>query len=90
MGLLMLARRYWVWWPLHPIGFPISSTFHWMAFNAFLAWLIKGPILHYGGVHLYRQVRPFFLGMILGHFAIFGVFWIIDSFTGMVGNGLFL
>ena len=89
MGLLMLARRYWIWWPLHPIGFPISSTFHWMAFNAFLAWLIKGPILYYGGVHLYRQVRPFFLGMILGHFAIFGVFWVIDSFTGMVGNGLF-
>lgn len=89
MALLMLARRYWVWWPLHPIGFPISSVFHWMAFNAFLAWLIKGPILRYGGVRLYRAVRPFFLGMILGQFAIYGVFWIIDSFTGMVGNGLF-
>ena len=90
MALLMLARRLWVWWPLHPIGFPISSTFHWMAFNAFLAWLIKGPILRYGGVRTYRRVRPFFLGLILGHFIIFGVFWIIDSFTGMIGNSLFL
>ena len=90
MGLLMLARSYWGWWPLHPIGFPISSTFNWMAGNALLAWLIKGPVLRYGGVRFYRQVRPFFLGMIMGHFAIFGIFWIVDTFTGMVGNNLFL
>jgi len=89
MGLLLLARRYWFWWPLHPIGFPISATFHWMAFNAFLAWLVKGPILRYGGVRAYRQVRPFFLGLILGHFTIFGVFWLIDALTGMIGNSLF-
>ena len=44
--------------------------------------------MRYGGVRLYRQVRPFFLGMILGQFAIYGIFWIIDAFTGMVGNYL--
>jgi hypothetical protein len=88
MILLLLARRFWTWWPLHPVGFPISSTLHWIAFSAFLAWLIKGPVLRYGGVRLYRQIRPFFLGLILGQFAIYGVFWVIDSFTGMVGNYL--
>ena len=88
MGLLMLARHHWVWWPLHPLGFPISSTFSWMAFNAFLAWLIKGVVVKYGGRGLYRTVRPFFLGMILGHFTVYGVFWAIDSFTGMVGNSV--
>ena len=88
MVLLLLARRFWTWWPLHPVGFAISSTLNWIAFSAFLAWLIKGPVLRYGGVQLYRQVRPFFLGMILGQFAIYGVFWIVDSFTGMVGNRL--
>ena len=90
MSLLLIARRLWPWWPLHPIGFPISSTLHWIAFNAFLAWAIKSPVLRFGGVRIYRLVRPFFLGMILGQFAIYGVFWIIDSFTGMVGNSLFL
>ncbi len=88
MALLLLARRFWTWWPLHPIGFPISSTLNWIAFSAFLAWAIKGPILRYGGVKLYRQVRPFFLGMILGQFTIYGVFWIVDAITGMVGNYL--
>lgn len=86
MLLLMMARRYWNWWPLHPVGFPISSTLNWIAFNAFLAWAIKGPVLRYGGVKLYMQVRPFFLGMIMGQFAMYGVLWVIDGLTGMIGN----
>ena len=89
MALLLLARRFWGWWPLHPIGFPISSTFRWMAFNAFLAWLLKGPILKYGGVSTYQSVRPFFLGLILGHFTIYGIFWILNGLTGVQGNRLF-
>ena len=88
MGLLMVARWRLVWWPLHPLGFPISSVFSAMMFNAFLAWLIKGIVLKYGGSRLYNSVRPFFLGLILGQFAMYGVFWIIDSFTGTVGNVL--
>ena len=90
MILLMLARRFWSWWPLHPVGFPISSTIHWIAFNAFLAWAIKGAVLRYGGVNLYKRVRPFFLGMILGQFTLYGLFWIIDGLNGMIGNGLFV
>jgi hypothetical protein len=90
MALLMLAQRYWAWWPLHPLGYPISSTFSWMMSSAFLAWLIKGVVLKYGGVPLYRTVRPFFLGLILGQFVIYGVFWIIDPLTGKVGNWLAL
>ena len=88
MGLLMMAQRFFVWWPLHPLGFPFSSVFSWMAFNAFLAWSIKGLVLKYGGPRLYAAVRPFFLGLIIGQFAMYGVFWIVDSFTGMIGNKL--
>ena len=89
MGLLMLARRTWGWWPLHPIGFPISSTFSWMASNAFFAWCLKGVVLKYGGPPLYTSVRPFFWGLILGQFAICGIFWIVDAFTGNIGNYIF-
>ena len=90
MALLMLARHYLPWWPLHPIGFPVASTFRWMAFNALIAWAVKIPVQRLGGLSAYRQVRPFFLGLILGHFAIYGVFWIVDAITGNVGNRLFL
>ena len=89
MSLLMLARRFWWWWPLHPIGFPISSTFSWMAFDAFLAWGFKGILLKYGGPPLYAAVRPFFLGLITGQFAICGIFWIIDTLLGHQGNLVF-
>ena len=60
-----------------------------MASNAFLAWLLKGIILKYGGPPLYAAVRPFFLGLILGQFAICGIFWIVDAFTGNIGNYIF-
>ena len=69
MLLLMLARWYYVWWPLHPLGYPIGPTgiMDHLWFDMFLAWLIKVSVLRYGGVALYRKTRPFFMGMIAGH-----------------------
>ena len=88
MGLMMVAQRLWAWWPLHPIGYPVSSVFSWMGFNAFLAWLLKSVVLKYGGPNAYGTIRPLFLGMIIGQFAMYGLFWILDPITGMVGNRL--
>ena len=91
MLLLMLARWYYVWWPLHPLGYPIGPTgiMDHLWFDMFLAWLIKVSVLRYGGVALYRKTRPFFMGMIAGHIVPGGVFLFIDHFTGMVGNVIF-
>lgn len=90
MGLLMFVRQRLLWWPLHPLGFVISTT--WMAqfvwFSVFLAWLIKSVVLKFGGPRLYRVSRPFFLGLILGHFTVAGVWLIVDCFTGMTDNEL--
>ena len=33
-------------------------------------------------------METLFFGLILGQFAIYGVFWIVDACTGMVGNYL--
>ncbi|MBC8143015.1 MAG: hypothetical protein H7Y38_16445 [Armatimonadetes bacterium] len=66
--LLMVLRIRVPWWPLHPIGFAISSSWSmnlvWMPL--LFAWIIKLFILRYGGVRLYRDALPFFLGLILG------------------------
>ncbi len=35
-------------------------------FGMFLAWLVKSILISYGGVILYRKVRPLFLGFIMG------------------------
>jgi hypothetical protein len=66
--------------PLHPLGYALCSSWTLIVFwfSAFVAWGIKALLLRYGGMKLYRQARPFFLGMILGEFAI-ALFWALIS-----------
>jgi len=91
MTLLMVLNQRFVWWPLHPLGFPIASL--WLTdqlwFSIFIAWAIKSLVLRYGGAELYKRTRFFFLGLILGQYTVSGVWIIIDLFTGKEGNSLF-
>ena len=89
MWVLMLVQQRVLWWPVHPLGLAMSGTVFTsgvMWFNVFLAWLIKGVVLKYGGGRLYRQTRFFFIGMILGAFVVSGSWLVIDYFTGKQGN----
>lgn len=92
MAFLLYMRHHFLWWPLHPIGFPIAATFpvhNYNWFALFLAWLLKGAIMHYGGVGLYRKLLPFFLGLILGHFSTATLWVFIDGINGVQGNVIF-
>lgn len=89
MAALMLLRHHYAWWPFNPLGFAIctvSFIVGRMWFSVFLAWLLKLTILKYGGASLHRQIRPFFMGLILGQFCTEGFWLIIDVFTGSTGN----
>ena len=68
MGLLMIVRQRFLWWPLHPLGFPLSPVFASAFFSVFLGWLFKSVAIKYGGVSLYLKTRPFFIGLLLGWF----------------------
>ncbi|MEW6752080.1 MAG: DUF6785 family protein [Candidatus Latescibacterota bacterium] len=85
---LTFARAHLMWWPLHPLGFAISTFFimNYVWFSVFVAWLIKTVVLKYGGPGLYRSTRPLFLGLIMGQVVVAGLWLIIDFFTGMQGN----
>ena len=90
MSALMWARHQFVWWPLSPLGFAIAAnwqTGH-IFCSALLAWLLKAGILRYGGVRLYRELRPLFLGLILGEIVAAGLFLILDYITGHTGSFL--
>ena len=91
MAALMLARQQLLWWPLHPLGFAVSSISltNYISFSVFLAWLFKTVILKYGGPTLFYRARPFFMGLILGQFTVAGVWLIIDHFTGMTDNNIY-
>jgi hypothetical protein len=69
-GLTSLSHRF-AWWPLHPLGFVVASSFTMYAvYLAFLiAWLVKLIVLRWGGVKAYRACVPFFVGLMVGHYA---------------------
>ena len=69
--LLTWLSAHFLWWPLSPIGFIIASVWHtnhsiWA--NAFIAWLLTTLIRRFGGLRLYRELRPAFLGLVFGHY----------------------
>ena len=41
MDLLMFSRQRFVWWPFHPIGFPVSVAISSMFLAILLAWAPK-------------------------------------------------
>jgi hypothetical protein len=67
---LGLMRVHYVGWPLHPLGYALSTS--WTAtvfwFPMLIAWVAKSAIVHYGGMRLYGRMRPLFLGMLFGEF----------------------
>jgi len=91
MFILIQLRYTFLWWPLHPLGFPFAPV--WLMdqiwFSIFLGWLVKLFVLKYGGSKLFVKLRPLFLGLIMGTFGAAGFWSVIDFFTGKVGNGIF-
>jgi len=83
MSFLIFMRMRFYWWPLHPIGFVMAATYpvHCIWFSIFLGWAAKSIIMKYGGVKAYRQVMPFFLGLVLGESLIAGIWMIVGMLT---------
>lgn len=79
-SLLSVCHYRFVWWPLHPIGLTMATI--WMlkrtAASIFLAWFLKRTILRFGGAGLYRRMRPFFIGLVIGFFAGVGISYAVD------------
>jgi hypothetical protein len=90
--ILMLLRMKFVWWPLHPAGFAISTSWGmnviWSCL--FVSWLLKLIILRFGGLGAHRKAIPFFLGLILGEFTIGSLWTIIGIVLGIQTYGFWV
>ena len=77
---LMIMRIRFVWWPLHPAGYALTAggKLEVLWFPAFIAWFIKLFVLRFGGAKRFRQIAPFFLGLILGDYTL-GSLWSISG-----------
>lgn len=73
----MRARFYW--WPFHPVGYAISSSWsmHICWSSLLVAWVIKYTLLRWGGRNAYQRSIPFFLGLILGETVVGGGWTIV-------------
>ena len=83
-GMLWM-RHHYLWWKLHPIGSLLMTSYATFCFwgSFFIGWLFKYTVLKFGGVTLYRKLRPFVLGIILGECFIGGIWIVVGLFTGI-------
>lgn len=91
MLFLTIMRWRFLWWHLHPIGYAASTAWgiNYMWFSMLVGSLLNYLLTKYGGLKLYRQARPFFLGLILGDFIMMLLWLVVDSITGVRGYRLF-
>jgi hypothetical protein len=86
VAALSWLRLNFVWWPIHPLGFVMATS--WASlnlwFSLFLGWLFKLIIIRYGGLRGYVQFRPLFMGVILGD-VLAALLWIIVGLITGVG-----
>jgi len=65
---LQVVRLRTVGFPFHPIGLALASgwSIHLVWLPLMIAWCVKLLVMRYGGLAMYRQLLPLFLGLILG------------------------
>ena len=82
--LLMVMRTRFIWWPLHPAGYAVSSSYSMRAFWGLfiIAWVCKWAIVRWGGVRGLRTATPFFMGMILGQMVVGSLWTIVGVILG--------
>ena len=82
LALVVCYQRFY-WWPIHPIGYltAYSSSMRILWFCFFAGWLCNALCMRYGGVVLFRRLRLFFVGLIIGDFLMGGVWAVVGLFS---------
>ena len=83
MLVLVICYHRFYWWPIHPIGYltAYSSAMRILWFSFFIGWACNALCMRYGGVRLFRKLRNFFIGLIIGDFFMAGTWAIIGLFS---------
>jgi hypothetical protein len=77
---LMTVRTRFVWWPIHPAGFALSTTWFMMHmwFPMFIAWALKNLVVRYSHARGMRALTAAAYGLILGDITT-GTLWVVYS-----------
>ncbi|MCE2439286.1 MAG: hypothetical protein J4F39_07660 [Candidatus Latescibacteria bacterium] len=79
-GAIQLMQSRFSWWPLHPLGVMLMSSGYVRLYvlDIFLVWLAKLTVLRFGGISLYRRVKPVCYGLIVGYVFAVGCSFLVD------------
>ncbi len=81
--VLAFLRNAFMWFPLHPLGYVLSTTNFAITFwyMAFIAWLVRIIVLRIGGAHTIRKgLVPFSVGMFLACMVSIMIFEIVGLY----------
>lgn len=83
MFALVVCYHRFYWWPIHPIGYltAYSSAMRILWFSFFAGWLFNMLCIRYGGVSLFKKLRFFFIGLIIGDFLMGGLWAVVGLFS---------
>ncbi len=83
MLVLVICYHRFHWWPIHPIGYltAYSSGMRILWFSFLVGWIFNALCMRYGGVLLFKRLRLFFVGLIIGDFLMGGTWAIIGLFN---------
>jgi hypothetical protein len=83
MLILAVCYHRFYWWPIHPIGYltAYSSAMWILWFSFFVGWLCNALCMRYGGVGLFKRLRFFFIGLIIGDLFMGGTWAIVGLFS---------
>ncbi len=89
--LLYVLKLRVAWWPFHPLGFAVSTSYSigtlWLPMA--IAWAAKLITLRVGGLKAYKVVLDFFLGLVLGDFIV-GCLWPVVGWVFRVSTYSFM
>ncbi|MFN4242202.1 MAG: DUF6785 family protein [Tepidisphaerales bacterium] len=79
-AFLAMMRLRFAAWPLHPVGFLLFNSYpmRMIWFSVLIGWLCKALVVRFGGIELFRALRPLFLGLIVGEAAAVA-FWLATN-----------
>jgi hypothetical protein len=83
MLILVICYHRLYWWPIHPIGYltAYSSAMWTLWFSFFIGWICNALCMRYGGVVLFKKLRNFFIGLIIGDFLMAGSWALYGLFS---------
>ncbi len=89
---MMALRSKFLWWPLHPVGYVLSTSgwiINYLWFSFFVAWAVKLCVMKSGGVRAYRRLAPLFVGFVVGEITVGSLWALVGVVTGRESYGFY-